>query len=80
MILIKPGLDYEIHNIQYSKQGCYIIMDVRIKGQAFTLCNVYAPNNDDPDFFRTLFSAIDNMDNANHIIGGNYNLVFEPCY
>ena len=32
----------------------YIICDLKVNGKYITLVNVYAPNEDDPDFFKSL--------------------------
>ena len=52
MILIKKGLKTKIHNLGADKEGRYILVDKSVKDYRFCLCNVYAPNADDVDFFR----------------------------
>ena len=35
--------------------------------------NIYAPNDDAPNFFKEVFEIIDKIDNENIIIGGDLN-------
>ena len=62
-ILFNPKLkNLEVHEVQASASGRYVILDVSIKDLRFTLCTVYGPNTDDPDFFRTFID--DNREHA----------------
>ena len=38
------------------------------------ICNLYAPNKDDPNFFDTFFTEVNNFSNANLILG-DWNLL-----
>ena len=40
--------------------------------------NVYAPNRDDPEFLKKLFTEIERFTPDNVIIGGDFNLALEP--
>ncbi len=40
--------------------------------------NIYGPNHDDPSFFRKVFNLLPNLSNTHLIIGGDFNLVFDP--
>ena len=40
--------------------------------------NVYAPNNDDPEFLLEVFAEIDKFNNSSLIIGGDFNAVIGP--
>ena len=39
------------------------------------MINLYAPNEDSPDFFTSLFKKIEDIDIKNIIIAGDWNLV-----
>lgn len=43
------------------------------------LVNIYAPNFDDDQFFRKMFSTIPNLDDHHLILAGDYNLVLSPA-
>ena len=44
----------------------------------FLLCNVYVPNKDDPEFVMNLIEQLEGMDVPEKIIGGDFNLVYDP--
>ena len=76
-ILFNTGISCEISNNEIDKDGRYIILEVQLKGTSITLCSVYAPNTDSPDFFTDLLKHIDKMDYPDVIIGGDFNLVLD---
>lgn len=41
------------------------------------MVNVYTPNEDDPDFFKTLAEHIEDFQKDKIFIGGNFNLVLD---
>ena len=55
--------------------GRYIICDLMANGKLVTLVNVYAPNEDDPDFFETVAEHIEDFQKDEVVIGGDFNLV-----
>ena len=61
------------------KNGRYIVLDMDINGLKLTLCNtcIYAPNNDDSEFFIDVIQKIESIPNDHRIIGGDFNLVLD---
>ena len=59
-------------------EGRYIICNIEIDNTKYTICNVYAPNEDNPNFFRNLLKKVDKMSQEYVIIGGDFNLTLEP--
>ena len=59
------------------KEGRVIVIKVDIDDREYVLANLYAPNQDNPDFFNRVFEQIDNMCVDNIIIGGDWNLVLD---
>ena len=57
--------------------GRYIICDLVANGKLITLVNVYAPNEDDPNFFKTLAEHIEDFQKDEIVIGGDFNLVLD---
>ena len=49
----------------------YIICDLKVNGKYITLVNVYAPNEDDPNFFKSLAEHIEDFQKGEIVIGGN---------
>ena len=41
------------------------------------MVNVYAPNEDDPDFFKSLAEHIEDFQKDEIVIGGDFNLVLD---
>ena len=75
-ILISRKLSL-IHNTTITDpEGRYIIISVSINNTDFTIANLYGPNSDDPSFFHTFFSTLDNFSDTKIIIGGDFNTVF----
>ena len=72
-IFIKKGCKTKIHKTIMCKDGRFLIVDIDIDDERYTLCNVYAPNTDSPEFFSSIFQQIDKLDNDNIIIGGDFN-------
>ena len=55
--------------------GRYIICDLMANGKLVTLVDVYASNEDDPDFFKTVSEYIEDFQKDEVVIGGDFNLV-----
>ena len=55
--------------------GRYIILNACIGDKEVTLANLYAQNEDTPEFFLEIIEHIENFPNDNRIIGGDFNLV-----
>ena len=53
--------------------GCYIVIDMLIKGIRYTIANFYGPNKDDTSSLLAMFKDIDKFGNDNIIIRGNFN-------
>ena len=50
-ILFNNNFSFKIMRQHCDKEGRYIIIDLEVGELTLTLCNIYAPNTDDPDFF-----------------------------
>ena len=78
-ILIHRRVPFILNSTVLDPEGRYIIIQTTIFNKVFTIVNLYAPNNDDPAFFHTLFSQISNLTaNSITIIGGDFNTVLNP--
>ena len=51
------------------------MLDITLNENRFTLACLYAPNQDNPDFFDKVIYEIESIPNDNRIVGGDYNLV-----
>lgn len=57
--------------------GLYIICDLMANRKLLTLVNVYSPNDDDPNFFKTLADHMEDFQKDEIIIGGDLNTVLD---
>lgn len=76
-IWIKKGSPIRVQNQITDVKGRYIILDVCYEGNNYSLVNLYAPNNDNPQFFRNVFQRMEQFPNDYKIIGGDFNLVLD---
>ena len=74
-ILFKYSLKFELGTIKIDSNGRFIPVDVKINNTTFVMGNVFAPVNDEPKFFDSLFSAITEFPNNDLILAGDWNLV-----
>ena len=72
-ILFNNNFDLQIMD----KSGGYIICDLKANGKSISLANVYAPNKDDPAFFKSIFDHLQDIEGDEILIGGDFNLVLD---
>ena len=78
-ILMNNTFEYKIHNVIKDPAGSYIILDMDISDERYTLVNVYGPSDGDrSEFFTDLFTLINTIDNLNIIVGGDWNVILNP--
>ena len=54
-------------------EGTFIIVDLEVDELTLTLCNIYASNTDDPDFFTNVSEQVLSFKCDEIIIGGDFN-------
>jgi len=57
--------------------GRYIMMVITFNNKQITLLNVYAWNNDNPDFIIKFIDILENSENEDIILGGDFNCVLD---
>ena len=77
-VLFRPGLNAQTSHIFSDPDGRYLTLNVAIDDLAFKLINIYAPNQDSPDFFLDLFFKIGDNDCTNLVVGGDLNIAVGP--
>ena len=75
MTCFSKNLEFKIHDQKKDKFGRILVLDVTIKGLRMSLANIYAPNDDIPEFFIEVFEKIMEFNNHVIVIGGDFNLV-----
>ena len=68
--LFKNNFDFKLHNVKKDEEGRVLCLDIEIDETRFVLCNIYAPNEDDPTFFRDTCNIMEQFDNNTKIFAG----------
>ena len=68
--MFKYGINYNITRLEKDEEGQILIIEVTIQEQKYTICNLYAPNDDTPSFFIKVANILD-------IIAGDLSLCFD---
>lgn len=74
-ILFGPDIEYKIEHTYMDDNGNMICLDLLISNDfSVRLINIYAPNSDEPNFFRRIHSLVQDNTSDYIIITGDYNL------
>ena len=76
-ILLNPSLNYTFENINKDQTGRIISIDLNFNETSFSLCNIYAPNDQrqQQEFIHNLNTYLmSNTDIDNLIVGGDWNV------
>uniref|UniRef100_A0A672H1Y9 Endonuclease/exonuclease/phosphatase domain-containing protein n=1 Tax=Salarias fasciatus TaxID=181472 RepID=A0A672H1Y9_SALFA len=76
--LISRRLNFSTESSIIDPEGRFVIITLSMKNVKFCIANVYGPNVDDPAFFHSLFSSLDDHSGHTLIIGGDFNMVSDP--
>ena len=76
-ILFNNNFNLQIHNVFSDRNGRFIICDIVADSKRLTVANIYAPNEDDPNFFHFFFNHLSSFRGEEIIIGGDFNLVLD---
>lgn len=74
-ILIGRSISFAVHKEVKDKQGRYILVIGTIGGIDYTIMNIYAPNEDDPAFFREVASILAAESRGTILYAGDQNCV-----
>ena len=78
VILLNNNFEHKVECVNSDVNGNYIILDINIEGQKFTLVNLYGPNDDKPKFYKEIRQKYNAFQNDKIIICGDWNLVINP--
>ena len=76
-ILFNNNFQFEIKKQFSDPDGRFILVDLKLENKTITLGNIYAPNNDNPNFFKNVLSHLRSFECENIILGGDFNLVLD---
>ena len=77
-ILFRENFECKIIDINKDTEGNLIYLDIETQGAKIKLLNVYAPNIDNPTFFRKVEDLLLESNNDYNILCGDFNLVLDP--
>ena len=76
-ILFNNNFSFQLSKVCIDPKGRFIICDLTTNGKHITLGNLCAPNEDDPNFFTSVFSQLLDFKGEEIIVGGDFNLVLD---
>lgn len=77
-ILLHRSVPFTCSNVIADRNGRYVIVSGRLFNTNVLLVNIYAPNWDNGDFFKSVFSTLPDMSSHMLIIGGDLNCWLDP--
>ena len=79
-ILVDKKFSTSIQEVNSDPEGRFLMIKLDINNYSHCIANIYAPNADDPGFFRKICQVIKSMDCVYNIIGGDfmYNIDLNP--
>ena len=72
-ILFNNNFSFKILRQLCDEEGRYIIVDLEVGELTLTICNIYAPNTDNPVFFKTVSEQMLSFKCDEIILGGDFN-------
>ena len=78
-MLFSKKLSNKITEIVRDAFGRYLVCKIQLGEYTYCVANIYAPNNDNPEFFQEIFEIIQKMECIFVIIGGDFNLVLNDA-
>ena len=76
-IIIRKGIPFKLNSIIEDKEGRYLIITGELHSKKVILMNIYAPNFDNPLFFKKIYNSIPISTQYNLIIGGDLNCTLD---
>ena len=69
------SFNFKIQKSFSDSNGRFIICDIETEKKCITIATVYAPNEDDPQFFTSFFDQLMDFECEEIVVGGDFNLV-----
>lgn len=76
-ILVHKNLNFLLIKEQKDEEDRVIYVEAKINGVKINLCNIYAPNGEDPGFFHKINKLAGNVGDGYTIIAGDFNQVLD---
>ena len=69
-ILFNNNFTFKVLKQLCDKEGRYVIIDLVVGELTLTICNIYAPNKDDPAFFQNVSEQMTSFKCEEIVLGG----------
>ncbi|KAI5611434.1 hypothetical protein C0J50_11822, partial [Silurus asotus] len=76
-ILIHKHFPFILEQVEKDPEGRFVLITGRILGKPLTVLNVYAPNEDSPDFISNMVLLFNHKCNGLGIMAGDFNCVMD---
>lgn len=76
-IMFRKELDFKVHDKFIGPDGRVIILQIEVAKIKFVVSNVYAPNEENVEFFKNLFQRASAYQNPYTMFAGDFNLVLD---
>ena len=77
-ILINNNFEFTFVKLVTDDKGDFMLLQLKINDQTFTVVNLHSPNKDDPDFYDRVMGELKNTSSQELILTGDWNLVLNP--
>ena len=78
-IMIAPNFEYKVLDIIKDVESRVLVLDLLIENDfSIRLINIYAPNQDKPEFYSYIQELYESSDTTYTIITGDFNLTLDP--
>ena len=77
-ILFGKNIDYKLLTIERDQSGNLLLILLKMCEVDILVINIYAPNEDCPEFFESVQKKIENTQHDHCIVCGDFNLVLNP--
>lgn len=72
--LVRKNVSHKINKQLSDQDGRMLILDIEINNESLVLINVYAPNDDKPEFFTEVMRMAETCNSTEYILSGNLNV------
>lgn len=76
-IFLNNTFQFKVKKVISDNEGNFLILKLIIESLEYLLINIYAPNTDDPQFFKNIQTIVNINYAENIIIGGDWNLLLD---
>ena len=77
-VMFNTNFDYKIEKVSEDESGNFLIIQFTTDEKKITLCTLYGPNVDNPDFYTNISNKLQDFEQDNLILCGDFNLILDP--